>query len=314
MAGQLPNFLVLGTAKAATSSLYVYLKQHPDIYLSPITELNFFAHEGRDLNFRGPGDLEYIWSDSLVATYEDYRKQFASTNGKTAVGEVSTHNLYSVQAPALIKRYIPNVKMIAMLRHPAERAFSAFSHMVRDGREETSDFAAALAREPARIRDNWEPLWHYKSMGFYGAQLSRYLDLFDRDKIRVYLYDDFMARPLEVMQDIYRFIGVDAAFIPDMSDKYNVSTMPRNRQLQDMMMGKSYVRSALRSLVPESARSRLRDFILQHNTKRLKLSPDTRRQLTNDYGDDIGLLGRLLGSDLSHWLKVAEPASLRQAS
>ncbi len=314
MARHLPNFLIVGTAKAATSSLYVYLKQHPDIYLSGITELNFFAHEGRDLNFRGPGDLEYIWSDSLVATYEDYCKQFARVTGETAVGEVSTHNLYSAQAPALIKRYLPDVKMIAMLRQPAERAFSAFAHMVRDGREETSDFVAALARESARIRDNWEPLWHYKSMGFYGVQLSRYLHVFDREQIRVYIYDDFMARPLEVMQDIYRFIGVDPAFVPDMSDKYNVSTFARSRHLQDMMTGKSRVRSALRSLMPASARSRVRDFILQHNTKRLRLAPDARRQLTNDYSDDIELLGRLLGRDLSHWLKVAEPRSLRQAS
>jgi hypothetical protein len=305
VARQLPNFLVLGTAKAATSSLYVYLRQHPDIYLSPITELNFFAHEGRDLNFRGPKDLEYIWSDSLVSTYEDYCKQFANVSGETAVGEVSTHNLYSAQAPALIKRYVPDVKMIAMLRHPAERAFSAFAHMVRDDREETEDFAAALAREPARIRDNWEPLWHYRSMGFYGEQLSRYLDVFGHEQIRVYLYDDFMAQPLEVMQDIYKFIGVDAAFVPDMSEKYNVSTMPRNRQLQDMMMGKSRVRLALRSLMPAGARSRIRDYILQHNTKRLRLAPEARRQLTNDYKNDIGLLGRLLGRDLSRWLNVA---------
>ena len=305
MARHLPNFLVLGTAKAATSSLYTYLRQHPNIYLSPIAELNFFAHEGRDLNFRGPGDLEYIWSDSLVATYEDYCKQFAGVAGETAVGEVSTHNLYSEQAPELIKRYVPNVKMIAMLRNPTDRAFSAFAHMVRDGREETDDFRAALAREPERIRDNWEPLWHYKNMGFYGAQLSRYFETFGKDQIKVYTYDDFVARPLNVVQDIFAFIGVDPGFVPDMSERINVSIMPRSRQLQDMMMGKSRVRSALRSLVPASARSRIRDFILQHNTKRLRLAPEARRELTNDYRHDIGLLGRLIGRDLSHWLKVA---------
>jgi hypothetical protein len=65
--------------------------------------------------------------------------------------------------------------------------------MVRDGRKQTDDFRTALAHEPERIRDNWEPLWHYKSMGFYGAQLSRYSDSFDREKIRVYIYDDFLA-------------------------------------------------------------------------------------------------------------------------
>src|SRR5215472_6955488 len=168
----LPNFLVLGTAKAGTSSLYAYLKQHPEVYLSPKTELNFFAHEGKDLNFRGPGDPDYVWDDSIIATYEEYCKQFDTVDKESAVGEVSTHNLYSPQAAAKIKHYVPNAKMIAILRNPADRAFSAFSHMVRDRREETDDFRCALSREQHRIRNNWEPLWHYKAMGFYGAQLS----------------------------------------------------------------------------------------------------------------------------------------------
>jgi hypothetical protein len=301
----LPNFLVLGAAKAGTSSLYAYLKQHPDVFMSPTTELNFFAHEGGDLNFCGPGDLNYMWDDSLVATYEDYCRQFEAVGGETAIGEVSTHNLYSAQAPALIKRYVPTVKMIAMLRHPAERAFSAFAHMVRDGREETDDFRIALAREPGRISHNWEPLWHYKSMGFYGDQLSRYFEIFDRKQIRVYIYDDFVARPLDVMQDIFGFIGVDPAFSPEMSAKFNVSAMTRSRRLHDVMMSKSLVRSALRRLVPAALRSRTRSFILEHNVKRLRLTPSARRELTNDYREDIGLLARLLNRDLSHWLKTA---------
>ncbi len=306
MSIQLPNFLVLGTAKAGTSSLYAYLKQHPDVYLSPTTELNFFAHEGSDLNFRGPGDLEYVWGDSLVATYDDYRKQFAGVKQEAAIGEVSTHNLYCSQAPALIKRYVPNAKMIAILRNPVERAFSAFSHMVRDGREETDDFRAALAREPARIRENWEPLWHYKSMSLYGAQLSRYFEVFDREQIRVYIYDDFIARPLDAVQDIFAFIGADPGFVPDMSEKYNVSLVPRSRQLQDMMMGDSVIRSTLRSLMPAGTRSGIRSFVLQRNSKRMRMSPDMRHELTNTFRNDIELLQDLLNRDLSHWLKSAE--------
>jgi Sulfotransferase family len=303
--GKLPNFLVLGTAKAGTSSLYVYLRQHPQVFLSPTTELNFFAHEGRDLNFSGPGDVEYIRSDSLVATYDEYCKQFLHVSGETAVGEISTHNLYSAQAPAVIKRYLPDVKMIAMLRHPVDRAFSAFSHMVRDGREETKDFRMALAREPERIRSNWEPLWHYKSMGFYGNQLSRYFDTFDRNQIRVYVYDDFVARPLEVVQDIFGFIGVDRSFVPDMSERHNVSTILHSRQLNEMMMGKSVVRSVLRKLVPPRARSRVRSSILKHNTRRIRLAQDVRDELANVYRADIGLLERLIDRDLSHWLKLS---------
>jgi hypothetical protein len=301
---QLPNFIVLGTAKAGTSSLYAYLKQHPDVYLSPTTELNFFAHEGRDLDFHGPGDLKYIWDDSLVTTYDDYCKQFEGVHREIAIGEISTHNLYAEQAPTLIKRYVPNVKMIAILRQPADRAFSAFAHMIRDGREEIKDFRAALARELTCIHDNWEPLWHYRSMGFYGAQLSRYYEIFDRDQIRVYLYEDFAACPLEIVQDIFGFIGVDSNFVPDMSEKYNISTMPRSRQLHEMMTGKSAIRSALRRLLPAALRSRTGRFILEHNVQRLQLAPSMRRELTDGYRADIGLLEKLLNRDLSRWLKT----------
>src|ERR1700730_4745916 len=303
MESKLPNFLVLGTAKAGTSSIYAYLKQHPEIYLSRTTELNFFAHAGSDLNFRGPGDHEYIWQDSLVATYQDYCKEFADVAGEAAIGEISTHNLYSAQAPALIRRYLQSAKLIAMLRHPAERAFSAFAHMVRDGREETEDFHAALAREPQRIRDNWEPLCHYKSMGFYGAQLSRYFDALDRNQIRVYIYDDFVARPLEVVQDIFSFVGVDPSFAPDMTERYNVSTILRSRRLNDMMMDKSLIRLTLRRLVPSGVRARIRSSILERNVKRLRLAPEVRRELTDAYREDIRLLERVLDRDLSRWLK-----------
>ena len=106
------------------------------------------------------------------------------------------------------------------------------------------------------------------------------------------------------MQDIFGFIGVDPTFVPEMSEKYNVSTMPRSRQLHEMMMSKSLVRSALRRLVPAGLRSRTRSFILERNAKRLRLAPSTRRELTNAYREDIGLLERLLNRDLSQWLKT----------
>ena len=301
----LPNFLILGTAKAGTSSLYAYLKQHPKVYLSPKTELNFFAHEGKDLSFRGPGDSHYVWDDSLIATYEEYRKQFDTVDQETAVGEVSTHNLYSPQAPARIRHYVPNAKMIAILRNPADRAFSAFSHMVRDGREETDDFRCALSREQHRIRDNWEPLWHYKAMGFYGAQLSRFFDIFDRKQIRVYIYDDFVTHPEATIRDIFAFIGVDPGFTPDMSEKRNVSFIPRSLKLQKMMTGPSALRSALRVTVPKRIRPHIHSMILQHNTKRMRLEPALRRELTRVYSDDIELLQQLLDRDLSSWVRAA---------
>jgi hypothetical protein len=113
-----------------------------------------------------------------------------------------------------------------------------------------------------------------------------------------------VARPLEIMQDIFGSIGVDPSFAPEMSEKYNVSTTPRSRQLHEMMMNKSLVRSALRGLLPAAVRSRARSFILTRNVKRLQLAPSARCELTNAYREDIKLLERLLNRDLSHWLKT----------
>jgi hypothetical protein len=65
--------------------LYYSLKQHPDVYLAPTTELNFFAHAGGDLNFGGPGDLKDLWEDSLLTTCEAYEKQFAGVDRETPI-------------------------------------------------------------------------------------------------------------------------------------------------------------------------------------------------------------------------------------
>jgi hypothetical protein len=108
-----------------------------------------------------------------------------------------------------------------------------------------------------------------------------------------------------VIQDIFNFIGVDPNFTPDMSKKYNVSIIPRNRQLDKIMNSKSRVRSALRSLVPASARPQIRRFIQQQNSRRLTLAPEIHRELTDAFRDDIRLLERLLDRDLSHWLNRA---------
>jgi hypothetical protein len=108
------------------------------------------------------------------------------------------------------------------------------------------------------------------------------------------------------VHDIFAFIGVDPVFVPDMSKKYNVSIVPRSALLQKIMMSESVFKSTLRSFVPAGVRSRVRSAILQRNVKRLRLDPDMRRELTNAFRDDIGLLEWLLDRDLSHWLKAAE--------
>jgi hypothetical protein len=126
------------------------------------------------------------------------------------------------------------VKLIAILREPAERAYPNFLYLSRDGKEPFSDFARALGAEEDRIQNNWAPIWHYKRKGFYYAQLKRYYEVFEREQIRVYLYEeDLNGDPVGVLRDAYRFLGVDDVFAPDISMRYNVSGLPEDERVHD---------------------------------------------------------------------------------
>jgi Sulfotransferase family len=169
----MPNFLIIGAGKAGTSSLYQYLKQHPQIYMSPIKETNFFALEGQDLNFADPRDRINKYS---ITKIEDYYAQFEAVSNETAIGEASPLYLYEPKAPEQIQHYIPDVKLIAILRNPVDRAYASFLYLHREQRESLEYFSEALDAEPSRIQNNYPWIWHYKNLGFYAEQLQRYFE------------------------------------------------------------------------------------------------------------------------------------------
>ena len=303
----LPNFLIIGAMKAGTTSLCQYLNQHPQVYMSPIKEPNFFALEGSSLDFSGAEGKEKIqrWLErEFVTNIEEYRALFRRVSSEKAVGEASPMYLYNPVAPSRIKHYIPEAKVIAILRNPVERAYSAFVYMRRDGREPLSVFSEALQAEENRIANNWEWIWHYKNVGFYYSQLKRYFDMFDQDQIKVYLYEDLKADPLHVVEDIFRYLGVDDSFNPDTSSKHNISGVPRNRALSWLLFERNPVKASLRLLLPEGMRRHVSVSLKSRSLlKAPSLTPEVRRELIEVYQDDILKLEGLIGRDLSEWLQ-----------
>ena len=298
----LPNFLIIGAAKSGTTSLYSYLNQHPQIYFSPFKEPRFFALEGLEINYQGPAQ---IINQKAINTLEEYQKLFAAVKDEKAVGEASTLYLYSEQAPKKIKQYLPDVKIIAILRNPIDRAYSSYSHLVRDGFE-TLSFAEALQQEKQRVTQNWSPLWHYQQRGFYYQQLARYYDLFDEAQIRVYLYDDFVKNTPQVVADIFDFLGVDPNFIPDTDKKMNVSGVPKNKVFHQIITKDNPLKSVVKQFLPQSVRQKLYKKIKSSNLeKQSAMSPEIRRQLAEVFEQDIAQLEKLLQRDLSTWLDYA---------
>ena len=295
----LPNFLVIGTGRAGTTSLYHYLAQHPQIFMSPVKEPKFFALEGHSLDFRGPGD-ERIRAETTT-TLSAYRQLFDGVRDEIAVGEASTLYLSHETAPDAIARYVPDVRLIALLRDPAARAHSAFQHLTRDGWEPLAEFEEALRDEPRRIAEGWYYFWYYRDRGFYGRDLGRYYQRFDPDRIRVYLYEDFSRDPFVVLADIFRFLGVAAGFRPDVAARHNPSGRARSARLQRFLSRRHPLKEAAKALVPERLGHRLISLLQPANLASDALRPETRAWLVDGYREDSRRLETLIGRDLSAW-------------
>lgn len=294
----MPNFLVIGAAKAGTTALYDYLRQHPQIYMSPVKEPFFFAFEGQHPAFSGPDE----GANRAITSLKAYEALFRPRAGETALGEASALYLPVPDAPDGIRRHVPDAKLIAILRNPADRAYSSFLQLIRDDLEPCVDFAAALALEEPRIKDNWGFLWRYRQLGFYHAQLRRYFDRFSSDQLRVYLYEDLDRDPIPLLRDIFGFLDVDDSFTPDTSVRSNISGFHRNRLSEVALGPHSPARSILRRVVPLELRARMMNRLYAKILVRPPLEPQIREELRRTFREDTLKLQDLLQKDLSAWL------------
>jgi len=297
---RMPNFLIIGAARSGTSSLYEYMNQHPDIFFSANKEPLFFAFDGDTVDFKGPGDDRQV-NIKTVTDLGAYRKLFSNVTTEQAIGEASADYLYAEKAPACIRRYIPEVKLIAVLRNPVERAYSSFLYTIRDDREPLRDFAQALAQEDARIAAHWEYIWHYRRMGFYFQHLSRYYSLFDRRQIKIYLNEELRQDTSSVLRDAFSFLEVDDTFQPDVSVRYNEGGVPKRRLLNYLLTRQSRFKSLLKPLMPAFV---MQKFIqLKHsNLDKPELADEIRLELAGGYKEDILKLQDLIQKDLSSWV------------
>jgi hypothetical protein len=271
----LPNFFIAGAPKSGTTSLYHYLGQHPEIYMSPIKEPNYFASEVRlgqfseHLRPRAERDLAPLRAylngpmrekrfGSLITEWPDYLRLFRKVQGHKAIGEASVCYLWSESAAANIHRSIPDAKIILVLRNPVEMLFSMYLHTLRSGAMQGS-FREAIELGLQQRGGKLDVLHPFLDMGFYHQQLSRYLEVFPKKQLRIYWYEEYQAKAARTLADMFRFLDVDPSFSPDMSKRY-LEGMPG-----------------------------------------VALDPVDRAFLIEFYRDDIGKLSDLLKRDLSSW-------------
>lgn len=206
-AGRLPDFLLVGAPKCGTSALHAALARHPALHLSTPKEPKFFLTDGPPPSSGGgPGDVptwaEHVWRRA------DYEALFAGAPSGALCGESTVFYLYDRAAHRRIRALLPDVRLVAVLRDPAERAHSNWAHLRGAGLEPEADFAVALDREPGRIAAGWAHFWHYTAQGRYGEQLEDLFGLFPREQVLLVRYRDLRDSAAATADRVCRFLGV----------------------------------------------------------------------------------------------------------
>lgn len=297
----LPNFIIFGVARCGSTALHEYIQQHPDVFMSDPKEPHFFSFEGERLSFTGPGD-DLMINKVAITEFDKYQRLFDGAGNAKAVGEASIEYGYYPKAVAGIQKYVPDARLVCMIRNPADRAFSAFSFMRSRLFEPFDRFEDALADEDRRVAAGWHHIWHYRRMSYFYPQLKRYFDAFPHAQIKVYLYENFSREPLAVVRDAFEFLGIDPSFTPSRTPQTVVGGIPKNLLLHRVLMGVWSLKAVLRPLIPEAVRRPLWRRLHTGNLRRDTMDPRTREQLLSEFRSDIHRTQELIGQDLSAWL------------
>jgi len=290
----LPNFLIIGAAKAGTTALYWYLAEHPDVFMSRLKETFYFAYGLDAAGHLLYGDPEV--HRFPVKTLPEYEAIFADADGARAIGEASPIYLECPQAAGRIRALIPDARLICTLRHPVDRAYSDYlMYLRRHGRR--FDPARDLTVDAAWAR----PDSRWMAVSRYHDQLTRYFDLFPREHLYVMLSGDLKRHPMESVQQLYRFVGVDPTFTPDFDTPHNVGGIPVSPLLEKMFTSPA-IRTALEPWLPDRAANWFRRLRTRAMRTAPPLPADLKAELTDRLRDDILQTSRLIGRNLDHWL------------
>ncbi|MBZ8179774.1 sulfotransferase family protein [Oscillatoria salina] len=291
-----PNFFIVGAAKSGTTSLWMYLKQHPEIFMPKRIadkEPSFFCHL-------------YGYSD-----FDAYLRLFADVKEEKAIGEASHAYLTSPESAAWIKKVYPQAKIIIVLRNPVDRAYSLYNWMISAGYEWIDSFEKALNSEEERLNNQYfkhnNPQFYYNylyfSSGLYDLQVKRYLENFPRKKVKIILFEELKDNPVLTTQRIFNFLDVDSSFVPEVSI-HNPGKLPFSVSTQ--YFTKQKLMKYLHKLhIPKAGR--IQKTVLNTNLffgqfRPWYLTAETRRNLQDRYRDNILNTANLIERDLGAWL------------
>lgn len=298
---RVPDFLVIGAAKSGTTTVYEYLSGHPKVFFPKFRKEPFYFSFGN----KQPGYSDAQFVEHLIWNASDYLSLYAQAPSDALCADASTSYLYTAEQTienikALYGDQAKKVKIIAILRHPAERAFSHYTYLIRNGHENLS-FTQAIQPSIIAQRKNIRWGYDYLQYGMYAQQLMLFKDFFD--EVKVFLFED-IKDPKTFSEQLFSFLQINPVELSSQRIA-NPSGIPKNKTIIKILRGNFFTRF-LRAALPSSLKNILlvwRDKLMQKNMTKQVLDKETREDLVAYYLSEINALEKLIQRDLSHWKK-----------
>jgi hypothetical protein len=279
--------------------MYDYLRQHPDVFMPLRKEPVYF---GADLQKRKP------YLDEA-----GYRELFEPGAGRARRGEATVWYLYSQTAAREIRDFVPDARIIIMLRNPVDMVHSLHSHQLFTANEDIAEFEEALAAEPDRAEGRRLPPGVrrpegllYRACGRYAEHVERWLEVWGTEQLKVILYDDLSADAAATYRDTLEFLEVDSSFAPDFS-VVNQNKGVRSELLRRITYHPAYV--AVTNRLPGPISHAVSRAVKRANIRyaeRPRMSAELRARLTAEFAPDVERLSDVIGRDLSAWTAMRQ--------
>lgn len=285
----LPNYLIVGAAKSGTNTLAHYLNEHPEAFIVPQKEVNYFAADEIK-------NQQLYYKDYIVNSLEDYKKLFETAEAYRAVGEGSTSYLFYETVPEKIKQLIPEVKIIILLRNPVDRTYS---HYLMDKRIGLVDLPLIEILKGESKHEKQKLYYQqFVELSLYFEQVNRYINTFSSENVKICIFENLIEDTENTLRDIFQFLNIDARIRLDFDAKFNSYNYP-NSKIVKILYKNYFVRKGLSALIPSLIQKGL--FSAFFDSKKPKLDEEAREILQAEFANDINKLEESLNIDLSRW-------------
>ena len=289
-----PNLLIVGAAKAGTTSLSLYLSKHPDVFIPEKKELRFFI---RDivLNINPQDPLkEGILRQSMLDATEYF--DLLNVDSKIS-GESSVHYLFHYkEAISNIKRHLSNPYIIIMLRDPIDRLISNYKFLY--SKEHSPSLLEAIKNEEKLVNDLYNSFWYLKKLGFYYDAVKSYLDSFEN--VKVIMFEDFTKNPKKEVEDCLSWMGLEIQSSINYNMVYNKSVKSNSFYsfLQKIGVTKFASEILSRRIINNFSSIKYKFFIKNFD---LQLTDELINELRNLYLSDVKKLNSNLSIPTHIW-------------